>query len=471
MKWYIGVALLLLAALILQSGLLAYAMYVLLGVLVVTRVLARRWINQLRATRKCGQTTAEIGERVAVTVTVRNDGALPVPWVLLEDLLPKSALAQRPPRLTVKGKRLHIALLRARNESVLRYKLVPQMRGYYQLGPVLLETGDLFGLHRRFRVEGEPSYLLVYPRTVPLAGYDIASRRPIGDVRLTHRLFEDPTRIAGVRPYQAGDPLNRVHWGATARTGLLHSKVYEPSTLSGATVVLDFHEGGYHRKGEPYRSELAVTAAASLANAVYLTGQQVGLVTNGRDAAERLKLAATQGEYGTRRDARQTATEEEENARLRPLIVETRRGVEQLQKIRETLARVELGDGLTFARLVTEAASRLPRDATVIAVLADVLVETALALGNLRRQGYAVTVVLVMFDGNRLERALGRLLAEGIRDARHLRDEASLPALCQQQVLGRVVLDLGAADATSPFGEVSEEWAQRTPYELRGADD
>jgi hypothetical protein len=120
---------------------------------------------------------------------------------------------------------------------------------------------------------------------------------------------------------------------------------------------------------------------------------------------------------------------------------------------------------------VTEAASRLPRDATVIAVLADVLVETALALGNLRRQGYAVTVVLVMFDGNRLERALGRLLAEGIRDARHLRDEASLPALCQQQVLGRVVLDLGAADASSPFGEVSEEWAQRTPYELRGADD
>ena len=80
---------------------------------------------------------------------------------------------------------------------------------------------------------------------VPLQGYDLASRRPIGDVRLMHRLYEDPTRIAGVRPYEPGDPLNRIHWRATARTGTLHSKITEPSTLTGATVLLDFHNGGY----------------------------------------------------------------------------------------------------------------------------------------------------------------------------------------------------------------------------------
>ena len=103
-----------------------------------------------------------------------------------------------------------------------------------------------------------------------------------------------------------------------------------------------------------------------------------------------------------------------------------------------------------------------------MAVLADVPVETALALGNLRRQGFAVTAVLVAFDGGRLERAMARLLAEGIRDVRHLRNEESLPALCQQQVLGGSVLDLGQIDATSPFGEVSEDMAQLNPYELRG---
>jgi hypothetical protein len=56
---------------------------------------------------------------------------------------------------------------------------------------------------------------------VALEGYNLSSRRPIGEIRLAHRLFEDPTRMAGVRPYQQGDPLNRIHWRATARTGAI----------------------------------------------------------------------------------------------------------------------------------------------------------------------------------------------------------------------------------------------------------
>jgi uncharacterized protein (DUF58 family) len=391
----------------------------------------------LSAERRCGQSTAEIGDTVPVRVTVRNTGWLPVPWVLLEDLLP-SAQGQPPTlsRLKVKGKRLQIGMVRGGGEVELRYKLQMNMRGYYQVGPVVMESGDLFGLHRRYRVETEPHYVLVYPKVVPLEGYDLASRRPVGEIRLTHRLYEDPTRISGVREYQAGDPLNRVHWRATARTGQMHCKVYEPSTIAGITVLLDFHEAGYYRQAEPTRSDLAITAAASLAGAVYEMGQQVGLVTNGRDAADRIRLEGWDHDYRTRTAARQSPALRDRNERLQPLIVETRRGVEQFQRVRETLARLELTDGLTFAELVIETAHRLPRDATVVALLPDVPTETALALGNLRRRGHAVTAILVMIDENHgVEQAHGRLLAEGIRDVRHLRNEAALPSLCQRQVM------------------------------------
>jgi uncharacterized protein (DUF58 family) len=434
MKWFVGVLLVLLAALLLESSLLAYAMYVLLGLLLLSRWLARSWIGGLSATRDCKQLTADIGDRVSVQLTVTNSGGLPVPWVLAEDLLPRNSLDKRFPRLKVKGKRLQIAMLRGGGQLEMKYHLECLMRGYFQIGPLTLESGDLFGLHRRFRVLTEPTFLLVYPRIVPLLGYDIASRRPIGDVRLSHRLYEDPTRIAGLRPYEARDPLNRVHWRATARTGALHSKVHEPSTLSGATIVLDFHQAGYHARGEPFRSELAVTAAVSLANAVYEMGQQIGLATNGRDAADRIKTEGWEQDPRTRQAARKTAAMSEESERLQPLLVPTRRGVEQLQHIRETLARVELTDGLTFAELLTESISRLPRDATILAVLPDVSVESAIALGNLRRAGLAITVVLILLEDEPLERAYGRLVAEGIRDIRHLKDEAELPELCRRQV-------------------------------------
>src|SRR2546421_215282 len=200
MRWLLGILLMLAVALVIQSGLLAYTMYVLLGAFLFSRLLVRHGLNRVSARRTCEPREVEAGERVEVEVTLHNSGPLPIPWVLLEDLLPEFALAQR---------------------------------------------------------------------------------RPIGDVRLTHRPYEDPPRIAGVRAYQPGDPLNRIHWKVTARSGRLHSKIYDPTTMAGATILLDFPQAGYPSRGEPHRSDLAVTAAASLAHAVTTLGQQGGLATNG----------------------------------------------------------------------------------------------------------------------------------------------------------------------------------------------
>jgi uncharacterized protein (DUF58 family) len=433
MRWFLVALLLLLAAFVLDSGLLAYAMYVLLGLLVLSRWLARSWIRNISAERFCEQKTAEIGDVVPMKLVVRNEGRIPVPWVLVEDLLARHSLDPRFPRIKIKGKRLRIFMLRAEGEVEVKYRLECLGRGFFQIGPLTVETGDLFGLHRRFRVLTEPAFLLVYPRVVPLLGYELASRRPIGDVRLTHRLYEDPTRIAGVRQYQAGDPLGRVHWKATARTGILHSKVHEPSTLAGATILLDFHSAGYPQQGEPVRSELAVTAAMALANAICTIGQQVGLATNGRDAADRIRTEGWEQDPRTRQAAR-AAAQQEASDRLQPLQVPTRRGVEQVQHIRELLARIELTDGLSFAALIADVLPRIPRDATLLTVLPRVTLETAITLGTLQRRGLAVTVVLILQNASNLETSFGRLLAEGVRDVRHLRNEEELPHLCLSQL-------------------------------------
>jgi uncharacterized protein (DUF58 family) len=237
-----------------------------------------------------------------------------------------------------------------------------------------------------------------------------------------------------VRAYERGDPLNRVHWRATARTGLLHSKVYEPSTVAGATLLLEFHTAAHDRRHEPHRSELAITAAASIANAIYLLGQQVGLVTNGRDAVDRIKTEGWAHDYRSRNAALASASVREKSDRLAPLIVPTRRGPEQLIRILETLARVELTDGLPLPALIEEAASRMPRDATVITILPPGSTESAITLGNLRRRGFAVTALLNMYDEWEFAEASAPFLAEGI-ETRHLKDEASIVDICRNYAL------------------------------------
>src|SRR5204863_7855631 len=247
MKWFAGAILLLIIAILFGLDLLAYAMYVVLAVMIVSRFLTRNWAQSLAATRECNRLSAEIGEQVAVVVTLKNTGRWPVAWVLLEDLLPRDALLFDPPRLKIGGRRVQLTMLRGAGRKTMLYQVMPTRRGYYQLGPLVLETGDLFGLHRCYRVLTDPHFLLVLPKGLPLSGYALSSKRPIGEVRMTYRLYEDPTRISGVRAYERGDPLNRVHWRATARTGVLHSKVYEPSTVAGATLLMEFHTAAHER--------------------------------------------------------------------------------------------------------------------------------------------------------------------------------------------------------------------------------
>lgn len=437
MKWLACALLLLAAGIVFQLGLLVYAMYVMLIVLLASRFLARSWIENISVHRELSCDRAEIGDTLRVKVTVRNQGDLSIPWLLLEESLPIDALVRTPPRIRAKGARLNLMSVPAGNEKNLDYQIEFLTRGYYQIGPLLLESGDLFGLHRRYRVVAEPQFVLVPPKLVPLDGYTLASRQPVGEIRMSHRLFEDPTRICGIRAYERGDSLNRIHWPATARTGVLQSKVFEPSSVAGATVLLDFHQESHRGYGANARTELAVTVCASLASAVHQMGHRIGFVTNGRDAADRIREEGWNQEFRVRKIARAQTGMHDRSDRLRPIIVETQRGPEQLDRILDTLARVELTDGLIFEDLVSETTNHLPRNATVIAVLTEVPPEAAVALSGLRRRGYSVIAVSVVFDAPQTPDWARRpdwadwLISSGI-EIRRVDNEAALSSLCSE---------------------------------------
>lgn len=435
MSWLGAAIVILIIALVLQLGMVAYAMYALLGVILVSRWLTNRWSSSLTAERELTRVEVDTGDAVAVHARVKNLGRLPIAWTLLEDLLPRRALIHNPPNLKVSGRRVTLSSILPGATKTVMYQMKCNRRGYYQIGPLVMETGDLFGLHRKYRVLTKPTFLTVMPQVIPLDGYDIASKRPLGEVQLTHRLYEDPTRHAGVREYQPGDPLNRVHWGATARTGALHSKIYEPSTVAGATLLLDFHEASHPKKHEPIRSELAITTANSIAHYLYDMGQQVGMITNARDAADRVRELGWDYDLRSRNAAKKSAAMMSESDRLRPQVYEPGRGPENLRRLQLALARAELTDGLRFDRLVSETACRLPRDATVIAILQTVEEQDAVVLGNLRRQGYAVTAILNVFEVYDYTEAAKPLLAEGIT-THQLVDVRSIPTIAKRQFFG-----------------------------------
>lgn len=436
MKWIVLAVALFAAGIVLNLPVMSFAALAAGLIFGATRWLTSQWTTQVSGERKWTHERLEIGALTSVSCRIRNDGRLPITWMLIEDLVPEDQPGSVRPRLKVHGTRIDVVKIRPGESRQLIYQVEPVVRGLYQLGPIVAETGDYYGWHRSYRVLGQPNYLLVLPRVVRIEDYDIQSRRPIGEVVMTHRLFEDPTRISGVREYQPGDPLSRVHWRATARTGTLQCKQFQPSSMSGATIVLDFHRAAFDPKHEPFRSELAITAAASIANALHEMGHQFGLISNGLDAAERIQLEGWRGDSRTRSAARRQAEMKSSLDLRKPIVVPTRKTPDQIQLVLEMLARAELNDGLPLADLIAETTQRMPADASVIVIASQPTLETAIALRMLRRQGRAVTAIINSHDFPSYAKAAGLLQNEGIETIQLL-DEDAISWICRSQKLPR----------------------------------
>ncbi len=410
--------LVLVIALALRISFFVYALYGMIGLLVTSHLIGRHALRGLRHVRHCGVDHAELGQTVSVALEIVNDKPLPVLWLLAEETLPE--------RLPAQGETGIATLLGPQQRMSLHYVLDCRYRGYHQIGPVVLESGDLFGLVRRFQTGDSAHFITVYPRVVPIGEYQISARRPIGEVKIRQPLFEDPTRVAGVRDYRTGDPLNRIHWKATARTGRLHSKIYEHTTMIGANIVLDFHRASWDPDRPFDDSELAVTAAASIAAFVLEQKQQVGFVTNGGDAAERAKREFGQ-EAQSRQEAQTLAREREEADRLRPFQVPMAKGEGQYLQLMEALARVEMRDALTCPELIASQYEGWPRDETVVVIVPEIRPALAQQLARLRASGFVVTVIVVR-NPDSFHAMRPRLDAEGIQ-VLHLAREADLNVL------------------------------------------
>jgi uncharacterized protein (DUF58 family) len=435
MRTIATISLLLLIGLLLGASMLVYSAYVLAAVLWISSYLSRRWTEALSAERQLSTTELEIGGEVQVMLWLKNQDSLRIAWVVIDDVLPKPALAGPPPALLLGGFNVCIRSVKANSRNpAIGYKLTALRRGYFQIGPTVAETGDLLGLHRRFRVITEPTYLMVLPKIIPLAGYDVASSRPVGEVKATYRLFEDPTMISGIRRYQNGDPLRSIHWRATARTGELQCKQFQPTSVAGATLILDFHRSTNPDHHEPIRTDLAATAAASICHTLMQMQQPFGLISNGRDAADRFAEAKRHQEFASMAEAKRSVAMHSTSDRLRPIMIPAAKTPEHFSEIHKTLARLERTDGMLLEELLIESEGRIGRDKTVLVILQNVDDSAALALGMLRRRGYSVAAIVNNYENEAFTSAVGKLLANQIAVYRLL-DEESIAVICKEMIL------------------------------------
>jgi len=346
-------------AVLLRMHWVYYLIYVVGGIWIFSHWWVRRSLTQLEIERHLPR-HAFPGETLAARVQLRNRSWLPLPWLHIQELVPFELQDLTTYRTVIS--------VGSRAETAYRYTLRCTKRGYYTVGPLRLDTGDLFGFLSTSWQENEPVHVTVYPQIVALKQLGLPSRSPFGTQASHQRIFEDPTRMAGTRDYVAGDSMRSIHWKASAREDTLLVKKFQPAISLNVQIVLDLNRNAYPYQGAVGNSEWAIVVAASAASHLAATQrQQVGLITNGLDPVA---------------DAMARA-------------IPTRSGRGHLMSILSLLARIQM-------HAVEETlADWLPRQladlewGTTLVVVTPALDERALwALHNAYRRGSTIIVLL-----------------------------------------------------------------------------
>ncbi|MBC8141099.1 MAG: DUF58 domain-containing protein [Armatimonadetes bacterium] len=254
-----------------------YLMAVALAVLpLASYTLAYFFATRFAASREHSATVPE-GRRLSVTLEVVSQGGLPQSAVQVVDTIPAELINPDTPNALTTPAPLPTwdGATGSRTDFV-----EPQYRGVYKLGPARLVSTDplgLFSFSANLPIETE---LVVLPE--PLAALDKSAG---GEGARGVRERDGKTRrgegmeFHGVREYQQGDPLRRVHWPTSARTGKLAVIEFERAYQQDICIVMDLTAGTNYGRGRDSTLEYAVKVAATLADRTLRAGGGVRLLT------------------------------------------------------------------------------------------------------------------------------------------------------------------------------------------------
>lgn len=216
------------------------------------------------------------------------------------DLAIRNPRRLRSPRLTAvepvgarDTARIELAPLDGGERVEAAYRIPADRRGVLEIGPLVVERRDLFGVAVARRVAAPMIDVVVAPRThelpMPDLGHGLLGRHLLAQAR---RLGS--SEFHSLRDYQSGDELRLVDWKASARSHDLKIRQHTTDGVRRCIVVLDLHadRDGNDRAGRHTTDDAAgaegpaddafergVTAAASLVQSADRAGLTTRFVT------------------------------------------------------------------------------------------------------------------------------------------------------------------------------------------------
>ncbi len=249
-------------ALIFQGHLLVYTGILLLTTCVTLFIWSFQCTKGLTIEREHTQICMK-GQNVLVTLKLINRSKYPRFLVFGYDYFPAERAGDTYKSVIFPSVAKH-------SEALYRYQAYAARRGVYNVGPFYFYSGDPLGFFRHVRKVDVYTKITVVPVPLPTRLNYLQSRSRIQkDEYSTIAVPGQSTEFLGVREYQHGDPLRKIHWMSTARTGELITKQFEKNVASSLSILLiNYPELSNGKFEEHTPLEYSITIISTLANEV-----------------------------------------------------------------------------------------------------------------------------------------------------------------------------------------------------------
>ena len=329
---------------------LFYLLYLAILVIGGSYVVVRLGLTDLEAGYAVSQLHGHVGDPLRVTYTLRNTSRLPKLWLEVHN--PTTLPGGLPGRaLSLGGRQERSWLIRA---PLTR-------RGHFRIDPLAIRTGDPFGFFEASAAVGQGVSVVVYPRLEPVPAWKLPAANIEGSHAAPERTHQTTPLATSVRPYAPGDSMNRIHWKLTARHGEIQVKEFDLEQTADAWIILDLQRAIQTGRGDESTTEVAIRAAAAIADKALIENRAVGMTVNAR----------------------------------RPAYLPPDRGGRQHLKIMQLLAALEPDGEAPLVEALVQSVGRLRRGMTAVIVTASVDPAWVRVLATLRGRGVAAVVVLL----------------------------------------------------------------------------
>jgi uncharacterized protein (DUF58 family) len=353
------------------SHLLYLGLLLLIGAWLWTFFVAR----SLRIERFSDARRGSVGDIFKERFDINNGSRLPALWVEIKNATPISA----------SGSRL-LTTLRAHQKQSYAVRMWLTRRGSFPLGPTIVTISDPLGLFRIEKQFAASKSLTVLPMIFPIESFLSPPGLLPGGQVIRRKSTDITPHASGVREYNSGDPMKRIHWPTSIRRGQLMVKEFDQDPQAEVWLFLDAQLSAQASKPHDEFPELPVEDLLFTRRPKFTlppSTLEYGITITGSLAHYFIEQKRSVGFVVA--DRAYTMIPAEHNERHE-------------NKILETLAFLEGKGNLSIAALVGAQTRQLPSGSSVILITPSIWSELLIAVDDVQRRNLRPVIILLSTD-------------------------------------------------------------------------